>query len=475
MSLTATYPAPYLVRQARSAAGIYFVAFLMVVASIACWMGGQGSLLRIIVTVGAPLLALAIYCCREEAYVPYALWVWFLAPLARRIVDWRFGFVESNVVLLAPLLVSAISALTIIKAFRRGTRRIQPAFVLCAGAIFYGFAVGMILEPSFEVCFGLLTWMTPLLLGLHVCLSWNDSDMRRLSRTFSYALLVLGLYGVYQFLDPPAWDRFWLENTIVGGLNLSFGRPNPFEVRVWSTLNSPGPFANVIAVGALLLFQEKSWLKIPSAVAGYSSFALSLVRTSWLGWCVGVALMLRRRGHKQFIRAALFGVVLLGCLLLLSIDPRVDRLIGDRVGSLSDLSKDASAQDRFAMYLTFTKNVAQHPFGFGLSNFKTIDGVAIDSGILAVMYQLGWVGFFLFSAGILFLLRGTNSARDRFVCSPVDVSKIVMAVLLLQLIGGNIFVGVNGALFWIFAGASTADREVFLARSRMRNARLHRH
>ena len=45
----------------------------------------------------------------------------------------------------------------------------------------------------------------------------------------------------------------------------AFGRPEPFQIRVWSTLNSPGVFGNILVAGLLLLFS----VTLAHQAAGY--------------------------------------------------------------------------------------------------------------------------------------------------------------------------------------------------------------
>jgi len=149
--------------------------------------------------------------------------------------------------------------------------------------------------------------------------------------------LILGIYGIYQFFMPPTWDRVWLENGRIGQISPSFGQPEPLRVRVWSTMNSPAPFANAMMAGLLLLLMIRSTLKLPAAVAGYLAFLLSMVRTAWLGWLIGFFLMLKNINPRVIIRIFLSAVVLLVCLLPLLNDPRLATVIGDRVKTLTDL------------------------------------------------------------------------------------------------------------------------------------------
>jgi hypothetical protein len=434
--------------------GLPFIqSVVSVLVLAALWATGRDHLLRMAIPAMAMLTGVALYFCQPLLYIEYSLWVWFLAPLVRRIVDWRFGFTEPNFVLASPLLVSLVAGLTLIIPSRRANERVPAAFLCCGGAILYGFIVGMALHPSGETIYGLFNWLCPLLFGLHLVLHWRQYDEHRavISRTFLWGVLLLGLYGIYQYISPPAWDSYWLENVMLGGQSESFGRPEAFEVRVWSSLNSPGPFANMMMVGLLLLLLVRSRAKLPAGVVGYLSFLLSIVRTAWLSWFIGLFLILRTMKPRALVRICLSIVLLFACVLPFTSDPRVANLISDRVSSFTDLRHDESFGDRVDMYQTLLTDVIHTPFGDGLKNLGVWRGIAVDSGILVALFSLGWLGTFLFGAGILALFVGEEQSLQRLYPFSV-VAKAIVTAILVQLIGGNIFVNVTGAMFWTFAG-----------------------
>src|ERR1700760_3963682 len=111
--------------------GVLFPTICGVAITLALWFAGQGSVLRIELPAMAFGIGLILYVRRPVQYAQYTLWVWFLAPLFRRLVDWRFGFVDPNMVLLAPFLVSGISILSLLPSFRRSGGRIPICFVMC--------------------------------------------------------------------------------------------------------------------------------------------------------------------------------------------------------------------------------------------------------------------------------------------------------------------------------------------------------
>src|SRR6266852_1783879 len=87
------------------------------------WFGGQGLLLRVALPAMALLVGVILYASRPILYVQYSLWVWFLTPLVRRLVDWRFGYTDPNIILLAPFLVAGIAGLTVLRSGRSANTR----------------------------------------------------------------------------------------------------------------------------------------------------------------------------------------------------------------------------------------------------------------------------------------------------------------------------------------------------------------
>jgi hypothetical protein len=418
------------------------------------WFSGQGQMLRVALPAVATITGLVLYVTRPILYVQYSLWVWFLTPLVRRVVDWRFGYMDPNVVLLTPFLISGISVLTLVLPNQRLNTRVPAGFVLCGMGIVYGFIVGMVLHPSAETVFGLLNWLCPLLFGLHVYLNWERYQEYRtaITRTFLWGVLILGLYGIYQYFLPPEWDRYWLINVSLNSLNPSFGQPEPLLVRVWSTMNAPGPFANTMMVGLLLMFVGGSRAKLPAAIAGYLSFLLSIVRTAWLSWVIGAVWILKNAKSRSAIRILLSFVLLAVCLVPLVRDPRLAMVIGDRAKTFTDLGRDESFGARMEMYRLIVDDAIRNPFGHGLKNLEVSSGVVVDSGFLAIIFSLGWVGIAFFTVGILSFFFSRNvqpETSDDFA----KVANAIMVAIVSQLLGGNIFVNVTGALFWIFTGS----------------------
>ena len=414
-------------------------------------------MIRIAIPALAVLLALLLYRRRPMAYLTLALWSWLLTPLVRRLVDYRLGWEDPNFVLLTPQLVSMVSVLALFHR-RRAKDALPTAVLLAMAGIAYGFAVGMVMRPSGEIVYGLVNWMGPLLLGLHVATCWRNYPEHEawLTRNVVCACAVLGSYGIVQYLVAPAWDTYWLEQITGGLIDPSFGLPEPMGIRVWSTLNSPGPFANAMAALLLLLFAVRSRWKVVAAAAGYASFLLSLVRTAWLAWLLALVLFLRRASSKLIQRAILFTVICVAVLIPALQLPGVSPLLTERFKTLSQLTSDESFVERSDMYRIVGAVALRSPFGHGLRNQEIVGNRVVDSGLLVMLLSLGWLGILLYGAGVLaFVLRRARARNDDLarVCEAICLAYLV------QLVGGPVFTSVTGALFWICAGTCiSADR-----------------
>ena len=75
--------------------------------------------------------------------------------------------------------------------------------------------------------------------------------------------------------------------------------------------------------------------------------------------------------------------------------------------TFTDLGHDESVSARMEMYRVLTDDALHNPFGQGLNNLEVVRGMALDSGVLSLVFSMGWLGSALFGAGLvsLFLRR----------------------------------------------------------------------
>ena len=434
----------------------WIIAFLSCLLLAGLFLAGKGTLLRMAIPAAATCVGLTLYFRNSKGYLEFALWTWLLTPFLRRVVDWRVGFADQNLVLLTPFLVSFIAILDLRKRELVHRVRIAP-FVLCAAAVAYGFVVGMAINPSGEVIYGLVNWLSPMLLGLFLYLRWDELETHAavIHKVALWGLLVIGVYGIFQFYSPPRWDTIWLEN-LPGGLESStFGRPEPHEIRVWSTLNAPGPFANVALSLLFLLLPSRSRLKLPAAAAGLYAILLSLVRTAWLTGALGALYLAKNSNRKLFMKLVL---VMCGCVVGLGIlaNSSLDiPIIQDRLKTLGDLKNDESVQDRMRLYTGLSKEMLTLPVGIGLNNSDFYHGYPLDSGPIRMLLSLGWGGALIYSIGIVQVMA-RMSLKDNKANAILVTSRTITLTFLVQLLSGLVFISSSGAMFWVAAGLGLA-------------------
>ncbi len=449
--------------KAESAFLIWFASIGGSLALAALFAAHQGTLLRIAVPAVATAIAAALYFRRPIGYIHFTLWTWFVTPLIRRVIDWRFGYEDQNLVLLAPFLVTAIAGLTVLREGRNARGLQLTPYLLCAAGILYGFLVGIIrwelhssaAESLGSIVYGLLLWLAPLLFGLHLHLGWRSYEAQKsaILNSFKWGVFILGVYGIYQYIAAPQWDCAWLDGVMVGDVNTSFGRPSPYEIRVWSTSNSPGAFASIMLAGLVLLIGMKSRFKLACAGAGYLSFLLCQVRTAWLAWVLSIAVMaITSRGPT--LRRFLLSLFLLPiCLAPLMFNPQIQQAVQDRFVTMQDVGHDESFEDRTAMYRLVTLELLHEPAGRGLLNNNiSVDEMALDSGLLQTFLMLGMIGAALFTAGILiaiFSMGGWKKSARANELSPERIAyRAIFIAVLAESVGGNVFVSITGLIFW---------------------------
>jgi hypothetical protein len=400
-----------------------------------------------------------LYRRNPVVYVSFTLWLYFLSPFVRRIVDYRSSWMNPNPILLAPLLVTCLTFLYLLRGineswFRRGT---WP-FTLSLAGITLGLFSGLFVNKELnDVLAAYLNWLAPICFGYYVmCFPSDRDDLKRnLIQTFVAAALLMGIYGIYQFVQAPSWDSNWLDLMTDGDIAVSvMGRPEPFGLRVWSTMNSPGPFSTAMTASLLLIFVDTRRLRIPAAVAGYASFLLSLVRSGWLGWGAGLIAVLTS-SRKYIFRVLLtLGVGLLLFLPALLYEPIAD-VVQARLQTFQSIGDDESANERADEYVHLTDEILKSPFGVGLTNKDRLNGYVLDSTLLRLPLQLGWLGSLMYVAAIGFLLRGMFPLPREL--SFAVVARAIAISVLVRAPFGQVLVSVDGLVLWMFCGLAVSE------------------
>jgi hypothetical protein len=431
----------------------------LVVFTAAGIAAGAGGPLRLLF----PLLSLAVgillYRKYPLLYIGFAWWLWFLTPLVRRLIDYRSSWVNPSPVLTAPFLVTLISLVTVWNYLPKILRQGGAPFLLALIGIFYGFLIGVVNSSPMAATRALLDWLAPVVFGFHLYIQWQNypTYRRSIQRIFLWGVLLMGIYGVYQYMVAPEWDKFWLINSEVK----TFGDPEPQRIRVWSTMASPGPFSVAMMAGLLLLFNTHQPLGPLASVVGYLSFLLSQSRSRWGMWLIGLIMLTSTLKLKFQIRLVLIGLVLALCVLpLTQIEPFAE-VIGNRLGTLQNLDTDTSAQARSDIYAGGLTAALSNFLGSGIGN--TFGGglikASVDSGVIDLFNTLGLLGGLPYLLGLLLilfiLLRSPVARSDPFM----NASRAIGLSLVLGLLNDSVMLAAEGVVMWSFLGLAMAAHQ----------------
>jgi hypothetical protein len=429
--------------------------------SALCLLAGLGKILNLAFPAGALAVGVLLYFRYPILYVGFTWWMWFLSPLVRRLSDYRSGFTDPSPILLTPYLVTLIALITFLRFIPDSRRQGSLPFVLSSLGVFYGYLVGLIKASPVTVSIALLDCLSPVVFGCYLFVNWQDYPNYRqnIQRVFLWCALVAGIYGIVQYLVAPEWDRFWLKNVIETG-STSFGTPEPLGIRVWSTMHGPGVFAFVMMAALLLLLNNIEPLCLPATAVGYLSFLLSLVRSAWIGWFVGLLTLVPALKPKFQMRLILILLVAAVCVIpLTTIEPFAE-VIGTRFQSLVDLKNDGSGLERQENYNKW--------LNYALTNFLG-DGVGVtpgllDSGIMEILISLGWFGSIFYGSGLLSLLFQLVQASKIRADPFASTARAIVVAMLCQIIGGSVMSGIPGMILWVFLSLGVAAEKYYCHR-----------
>ncbi|NJO39548.1 MAG: O-antigen ligase family protein [Cyanobacteria bacterium CRU_2_1] len=432
--------------------------------SALCLLVGFSSILNYAFPAGCLAVGIFLYWRYPILYLGFNWWVWFLSPLIARIVEYQNGWTDPGLrlIILSPYLVTMLTAGSFFQYLpRMMSWQDGLPFGLAFTGVFYALFVGLFKSNStVAIVQDLLTWLPAIFLGSHLVVNWRQypSYRQNTQRVFGWAVLVMGIYGVVQYAVAPEWDRFWLRNAET--LQLCCGQPEPFMIRVWSTLNYPFTFAYAMMAALLLLLSNPTVLNSLALVSGFISFLLSLVRGAWIGWIVGLLIFFMSL-KSQLKARLLLTIVVIGALLsvLTTLNPFADA-VTSRFQSLSDVQSDHSVSVRATIYANLINSAVSEIVGRGMGG----QGI-IDAGFLDVLVILGWFGVILYGSGILMLFfnlfqgsfQGAKTRSDPFISAACAV----VCSILVGLPANNTLVLLPGVLFWGFAGMAIAARTYY--------------
>jgi hypothetical protein len=431
---------------------------LLIAATYGLGIAGQ-SLARPLFILGCVAVSWDLIRFGASAHFAGCLTLFCLAPFLRRVVDVYAGYEPSGLMISGPYLAIAIVAPRLLSSLASG-RPLDPAlrpFLLFFGCVLYGSLLTLINGGISVAATNGLKWFAPLIYAIWIFgEASREKDILAAPTLVAMVLMpLLGLYGLLQYVNPPIWDQFWMNNTTIA----SIGLPEPYMVRVFSTMNAPAGYATFTAAALLLFGFRKARVSLLLA-AGPATLGLMLTmyRTAWIGLAVGVVLGLFNRRTRGRAAVLLLAVPILGALAMF-FTPAGEAL-QDRLLSLGSVASDASGQERLGEYAALLNaddgTLVGH--GFGANDVLQAGIMAVDGQIIECWYSMGLV------LGMICLLAvvwaGVQAVRVSWPSDSLSGLAVagIMTALLAQLPLASIASSETGFLFWSIAAIGAATR-----------------
>ena len=440
------------------------VVTTVLVLPIALYVGHVAEYGRILYPAANVLLAYYLFQRRSPWYAGHCLLLFCCVSLARRLVDEQAGWDPSNPILLTPYLCCLATVASFFKYWSQRSPVHIGTFVVLLACIAYGVVLAMLNGRMLASMVDALKWSVGPLFAVYVLA--NRERLPEIRNVIEPCLIWAGtamsVYGIAQFLDPPSWDAYWMRNVLELGLN-TIGRPEPFAVRVFSTMNSPGSFGIVLTAAIVVALKRSlpvTSLTVPLMLLG---LALCQYRSIWAATAIAVAmvLMFSRGGGVRpanIIALAIIGFALSSIVAV----PRIQETIVHRATSLTKLGGDASLESRLHQYAALAR-ADELVAGEGLA----ISGISrrldrqlpkeMDGAFIEIWRSMGVI------VGTLFLLSLATFVASLFSYSPASgphlfFDRAIVVSTLVQLPIGSVHIGELGFCAWMFIGFGLAAR-----------------
>ena len=449
-----------------------FVLALLTVMSFA--VGG------IVAIVTFPLCSLVVgwllYRRYPIFYCSYVWWMWFVGSLVRRIIDLRCGYITPGPWHFSAGLITGMSILTLLKYLPKAHKQGGMPFVMAAAGCVYGYLINLVNQGFADIdqsSFLLFGWLAPIAFGFHIFIHWRDYPLYRqnIQRTFLWGVLFMGAYGIVQYVFAPPWDSFYLRAIKLQSGVLSFGDPEPFGIRVFSSMDAPQDFASIIGVGLIMLFCLRGSQQLWANGVGYLSLLVSLARSGWLSFLLSISIFFMALKSNLKIRM-LIGVLMTVLIVLpiTTVEP-FSETIGDRIESFENSRSDDSLKARTGAFDLLIGHALTEFVGLGLQspikpNIKISSTYDIgDNGILILFFALGWIGAFPYLLGLLSLIFQIQQASNKNNDLMLHIAYSVVLGQLGLIYFKSLFYGSFAMIIWGFLGIGMSARNFYLSRN----------
>ncbi|SNB75470.1 O-Antigen ligase [Arboricoccus pini] len=353
------------------------------------------------------LAALVAAIRSPGTYLSLIVWSLVVTPGIRHVIDFHAGYSDSNPIMLAPYLGIVVASPFTVMFVLRGTRFGGVMLTLIL-AVCFGLGTALVTGAFMDPLMAAMRWLSPICFAGYVCAHAEHEQAMRTAivRTMAVALPAAALYAIIQFVSIMPWDAYFMTASKMG----SIGWPEPFLVRVFGTMNSPGSLAALLGTGTLFLLPRTRGLGWLTVLLAFGALFLTTQRAA-MGAFVVALVYLIVTNRDPAMRANIIKLVIALALTItvtLSIPGAGKKLLGS-FSSVSQLDKDDSAQQRLEQYNTFPRWLDELPLGRGLAwstnghYLEAGDHIAIDSGIIDILVSLGVPAglFYLGALGIL--------------------------------------------------------------------------
>ena len=439
------------------------VAFMVLLLPIGLHAANLAPFGRLLYPVANFLLAGYLFSRRSPWYAAHCLLVFCFMSFARRLIDDQAGFDASNPALLTPYLCGIYTVITFFEYWSRPQPRKFGPFLVLMACIAYGTALALLDGRFRSSIVDVLKWSVGPLFAVYLLA--NRDGIPGLRRIFEQTLIVaavaMSLYGVWQFVSPSSWDANWVRGVAELGFN-SIGQPEPFQLRVFSTMNSPGAFGAILSAGILVALKRRLAVCLLCVAPMLVGLALCQYRSLWAA--TALAIVLVAVSPSAGIRRTNILALFLAGLALAStaLSPQIRDAVVERASTLTELEGDESLRKRLEQY----GEVIEHDnliIGDGLAingASRRLDNrapVEIDGALIEIYRAMGVFVGTAFILSIALLVAGLFRAAPA-AGSHIYYDRAIVLALFVLLPIGTVHVGEIGFCAWNFLGFGLAAR-----------------
>ena len=406
--------------------------------------------------VGSALFVGAVDATRA---VKYAILTICAIGLARRLLSG--GRVDQDPLLLLPvfLLLLSLLAANAYRVEKRGWRKNSWDVVPVGLALGLGLTAAISWVMVDQSLGGV--YVTALLMTCCAALAGAARGLIPDARGWLYSksswfLLALSDHGIIQYVFLPPWDAGWMR-----AVNLSsVGEPTAFRVRVFGSLESPGPYAMVVAIFLVLslhrlVFDGFGVMRLLPVSLGFGAVFLSGVRTALVGLFLILLIAVVKSGRWRLVPMAVsiaFGLRLLASKIFSFVGAESNVLSADRY-SLASLETDRSLLARLDL-LRSVRSAVSEPLGTGLG------GARADNLVLDLLVSLGPLAAIISSLLIVIVVARSISGSVLGLSGAFGLVSVFLAVFSLS---SAILLTTSGLFVALIWGWSLGDRDSRLA------------